>query len=328
MRLTDTNSVNNLKRKVSGLPAMIERDFQAQQGRSEDVVTHRPRTNEDTLMRKPRMKSHNANSEHDTDSEAPVKDGLDDHPGKVPSTQCLFCPFLSSTHAINLEHMSTAHSLFIPELSRLYSLDSLLSYLAVLVFEYHECLYCRQEKGTVEAVQTHMRDKGHCMIDTLDLVDFWDTDTDATVSDPSKTEKRLPSGLVINSQHSLGNETLSRLIKPKHVRSRHRASQRCDTTTTAISTRIEHRKQETPANSPSRQLALRNSNTGRHLITTPRTAKGLAGLSDQQLRTLQIEDKKMRSREENAKAKVRYAAQQQPVKTVYYKTENPVYQAG
>jgi pre-60S factor REI1 len=36
----------------------------------------------------------------------------------------------------------------------------------------------------------------------------------------------------------------------------------------------------------------------------------------------------MKSREESAKAKVRYKAERQPKKTVYYKTENPVYQAG
>jgi pre-60S factor REI1 len=81
-------------------------------------------------------------------------------------------------------------------------------------------------------------------------------------------------------------------------------------------------------NSSSRQLALRTTNNDPHPITTPRTAQGLAGLSDHQILALQMVDRKMKSREESAKARVWYAAQQQPVKAMYYKTENPVYQAG
>jgi pre-60S factor REI1 len=315
---------------------MAEREYEAQ-GRNSEEATHRPGINENTLIRKPRMKSKTANSELDTDSKVHVQGIFDDNPEKVPSTRCLFCPFLSPTHTTTLEHMSTHHSLFIPEPSHLYSLDSLLSYLAVLVFDYHECLYCGQEKGTVDAVQTHMRDKGHCMIDMSDLLDFWDLEmdqeydgdrTDATVTELPNAEKRLPSGLIISPQNSRGDRTLSRLIRPGHVHLRHRASQRRLTKRTASITQAEYQDQETPANPPSSQLALHSNSNDRHLTTIPRTAQGLAGLSDQQIRTLQMVDKRMKSREESAKAKVRYAAQQQPVKTMYYKTENPVYQAG
>lgn len=336
MRLTVTNSVNNLKRKVSGLPAMTEQEFEGQEGKSEGIA-HQPRTNENTLVRKPRTKTHNGNSENDTDSEVLVEKTFDDNAGKVPSTQCLFCPFLSSTPTTNLEHMSTHHSLFIPEPSHLYSLESLLSYLAILVFEYHECLYCGLEKGTVDAVQTHMRDKGHCMIDMSELLDFWDFGTNQEYDDGRKDAKEsklldiemlLPSGRVINSQHNRGNETLSKTTRPRLASSHRHASQHRRTKRSAAIAHTQDQDQETPINPPSRQLALHSHNNDRHLTTTPRTAQGLTGLSDQQIRTLQLVDKRMKSKEESAKAKVRYAAQQQPVKTIYYKTENPVYQAG
>ncbi|CAN9444944.1 unnamed protein product [Alternaria sp. RS040] len=189
----------------------------------------------------------------------------------------------------------------------------------------------RTRETTVEAVQTHMRDKGHCMIDMSELGDFWDLEadqenkdgqTDATVTRLPKMERRLPSMLISNSRHSRGDETTSKLIRRRHAHSRHLSNK-----TTAIA-QAEHQDQDTPMNSSSRQLALRATNNDPHLITTPRTAQGLAGLSDHQILALQMVDWKMKSREESAKARVRYAAQQQPVKAMYYKTENPVYQAG
>jgi len=55
---------------------------------------------------------------------------------------------------------------------------------------------------------------------------------------------------------------------------------------------------------------------------------GLAGISESQRRALQVTEMKWKRREAVAKAAQRYAAEQEPVKTKYYKTENPVYQAG
>jgi pre-60S factor REI1 len=55
---------------------------------------------------------------------------------------------------------------------------------------------------------------------------------------------------------------------------------------------------------------------------------GLAGVTEAQKRALVVTEKKMKRREALAKAAMRHAVEQQPMKTVYYKTENPVYQAG
>jgi len=187
----------------------------------------------------------------------------------------------------------------------------------------------------VNAVQTHMRDKGHCMIDMSELVDFWDMDMveggEKNWMDDIETKLPLPSGLVLESRHSSGGaKTASGAANPSSAPSRRRGSRHRDLIV-AITVAESSLSQQPPAthSQPGNLSLYHNSNDPhRKLTTTPRTEKGLTGLSNQQLRTLQIVDRKMKSREESATAKRKYASQQQPVKTVYYKTENPVYQAG
>lgn len=60
--------------------------------------------------------------------------------------------------------MTKFHGLFIPEQPYLVDLEGLIAYLFGKISELHECLYCHKIKGSMEGVQTHMRDKGHCMI--------------------------------------------------------------------------------------------------------------------------------------------------------------------
>jgi len=60
--------------------------------------------------------------------------------------------------------MEKVHSLFIPERVYLVDLAGLINHLTERVFEFHECLYCGQLRHSTVGVQTHMRDKGHCMI--------------------------------------------------------------------------------------------------------------------------------------------------------------------
>jgi pre-60S factor REI1 len=240
--------------------------------------------------------------------------------------------------------MSSQHSLFIPSPSQLYSLESFLSYLAVLIFEYHECLYCGQEKGSVNAVQTHMRDKGHCMIAMDGLDEFWDVDelAEDEIEESREGElgseslrvslgvkTRLPSGVVVKSRHGndSGDAVSKPIQKPRFRRrvSTHRKPKPASDAASAP-TPISH-----ATNPQHGHLAMHHHNssdTHRNLSIISPTVRGLTGVSNQKIRTLQIQEKRMKSREESTKAKGRFAAQQQPVKCVYYKTENPVYQAG
>lgn len=77
---------------------------------------------------------------------------------------CLFCNYDSPTVALNIVHMERIHSMFIPERQYLIDLEGLIGALQQRIHEFHECLYCGKVKNTSLAVQTHMRDKGHCKI--------------------------------------------------------------------------------------------------------------------------------------------------------------------
>ncbi|KAI9806388.1 MAG: hypothetical protein M1826_004657 [Phylliscum demangeonii] len=79
-------------------------------------------------------------------------------------SSCLFCNYQSPSLALNVHHMGRMHGMFIPEQAYLTDPAGLIEYLRGKVFERHECLGCGKSKGTSSGVQTHMRDKGHCMI--------------------------------------------------------------------------------------------------------------------------------------------------------------------
>jgi len=109
-----------------------------------------------------------------------------------PTLQCLFCNNVSEDIPANLVHMSKSHGLFIPEQSYLVDLPGLLSYLQDRVHALKECLYCGQVKHTPAGIQTHMRDKGHCMIafdsevDMVEVGEFYDFTS--TYSDEEDSE--------------------------------------------------------------------------------------------------------------------------------------------
>ncbi|KAI9864200.1 MAG: hypothetical protein M1824_005595 [Vezdaea acicularis] len=77
---------------------------------------------------------------------------------------CLFCNYKSPTLALNISHMGRQHGMFIPEQPYLVDTKGLIRYLSEKVHEDHQCFFCNKSKGTTAGVQTHMRDKGHCMI--------------------------------------------------------------------------------------------------------------------------------------------------------------------
>ena len=78
--------------------------------------------------------------------------------------KCLFCNADSDTLNANIDHMKTKHGLFIPEQSYLVDLKGLIRWLHDRVAYLHECLFCGMVRPTTVGIQTHMRDKGHCMV--------------------------------------------------------------------------------------------------------------------------------------------------------------------
>lgn len=93
-----------------------------------------------------------------------VEQGDSEEEHKANLDQCLFCNYISPTMALNVHHMSRQHSFFIPEKDFLVDLAGLINYLSETISVLHECIFCHKSVHTTTGVQTHMRDRGHCMI--------------------------------------------------------------------------------------------------------------------------------------------------------------------
>ncbi|EAT86355.1 hypothetical protein HBI56_100430 [Parastagonospora nodorum] len=107
------------------------------------------------------------------DAEAPVSGEADDDKSsvatsaKVPSDpllDCLFCNYKSPSFSLNVNHMGRFHGMFVPEREFLVEPENLVKYLHDKIHVNHECLKCHKIVHTPAGIQTHMRDRGHCMI--------------------------------------------------------------------------------------------------------------------------------------------------------------------
>ena len=88
-------------------------------------------------------------------------------PEPLDITECLFCPHDSVDLESSLKHMTRSHGFMIPDLEYLINVKGLVSYLCEKVGIGNTCLYCNTKGKTfysVEAVQNHMVDKGHCKL--------------------------------------------------------------------------------------------------------------------------------------------------------------------
>ncbi|KAF2020596.1 hypothetical protein BU24DRAFT_487181 [Aaosphaeria arxii CBS 175.79] len=327
--------IHNLRRRVAELPALSEREYLTQSTTGQVPTIRLDNSDSDSDKQHKKRPSPEPQSSSDSiPGETTETEG--ESSKTVPPTQCLFCNTVSPTLDANVEHMFSTHGLFIPSQDQLSDMQSFLGYLATLVFEYHQCLYCGLERGTADGVQTHMRDKGHCMINLTpesELLEFWELsgseseDEDAELPQSTKgeavrlseTEWRLPSGAVINSR---SDATLLR-AKPGLAQTRAKGPQQRSKRDElkAIAASAEEDSQEADEK-PSR------GGGGSDRRVAVRGDMGLVGVSEDQRRALQVTEKKMKRREAIAKSAYRHAMEMQPRKTIYYKTENPVYQAG
>ena len=111
--------------------------------------------------------------------------------------------------------MRIVHGMFIPNPERLTDMQSFIGYLTTEVRGWHECLYCGVTKFSTLSIQSHMRDKGHCLLNLdrePELLDFWesprwtDEDGDNTAQrEPTnlcETEIRLAPGRLISSRYA------------------------------------------------------------------------------------------------------------------------------
>ena len=77
--------------------------------------------------------------------------------------------------------MQAQHGLQVPLERRLIvDWETLAKYLHLIIYEYHECIYCHAKRRSARAVQEHMMTKNHCFIDIdteeSEFRDFYDLD--------------------------------------------------------------------------------------------------------------------------------------------------------
>lgn len=135
----------------------------------------------------------------------------------VTLNRCMFCNYESPTFKLGIMHMNKFHGMFIPEQQYLVDLEGLIRYLYTKIMENHECLYCHKLKNSMSSIQTHMRDKGHCMIafeteeEMVEVGQFYDfsgtysdDDEDSMMDDLEHTnDESAGVGLVSNQSKAL-----------------------------------------------------------------------------------------------------------------------------
>ena len=116
---------------------------------------------------------------------------------RLTPTDCLFCSLASPSFEVNLAHMSSIHSFFIPDAEYLVDVTGLVTYLGEKIAIGNVCIYCGdkgREFRSLEAVRKHMVDKSHCKIaysseaDRLEVSDFYDFSSSYPGAEPDGEE--------------------------------------------------------------------------------------------------------------------------------------------
>eukprot|EP00088_Acartia_fossae_P017771 TRINITY_DN2017_c0_g2_i1.p1 TRINITY_DN2017_c0_g2~~TRINITY_DN2017_c0_g2_i1.p1 ORF type:complete len:374 (-),score=116.40 TRINITY_DN2017_c0_g2_i1:479-1600(-) len=117
-------------------------------------------------------------------------------------SDCLFCPKQSNNMDNNVRHMTEAHSFFFPDPEYLVDLHGLLEYLGAKVGQGMMCLWCSDKSKqytSVQSVQKHMVDKGHCklkhegeaLIEYSDFYDYSSSYPEGEEGEPQDMEVKL-----------------------------------------------------------------------------------------------------------------------------------------
>ncbi|EEH47545.1 uncharacterized protein PADG_03629 [Paracoccidioides brasiliensis Pb18] len=155
-----------------------------------DGVKYTSIESEDPLFKSPPRPTHSATAGacRNSSSGAPHE-----HDEDYALTHCMFCNRNSDCVKLNVFHMRKFHGMFVPEQAYLVDGEGLLKYLFNKITKNNECLYCHKIKSNTAAIQTHMRDKGHCMIafstedEMLEVGQFYDFSS--TYSDDEDDEE-------------------------------------------------------------------------------------------------------------------------------------------
>lgn len=209
------------------------KSFQAKENKDE---IERNRRNRKLTEEQENEESEDEDIEEVDSDEWDEDDEFGDEADAIANFDCFFCSHHSSNIEKNLLHMSEKHSFFVPDLEFVVELDELLTYIGAKVGQGKMCLWCNEKSKrfrSVDAVQKHMRDCGHCKIAfsggdaIVEFADFYDysksypedqdpeqqadedkdMEVDVNTLDDSGYELMLPSGAKI------GHRSLMRYYK-------------------------------------------------------------------------------------------------------------------
>ena len=206
--------VYNIKRRVASLPPISLDTFDTKIEKTIDI------SEASTSIRSGTSKTSSSDEE------------ISDNEGsQSPSPfQCLFCSqgFTSSDggFATNLSHMRTAHAMSIPDPTSIIDMQSFVAYLATEVRVWHECLYCGAAKASTRSIQSHMRDKGHCLLNLdrePELLDFWESRPRSVVEDKDGDDSAAAALLEHERSTDLSVTTEIRLADGRVIASRYAA---------------------------------------------------------------------------------------------------------
>ena len=347
-RVTEKNSVYNLKRHIASLPPisltvfqdqMIAPDFGNNEKEEFSLFRRSCTACAHHYTNRKAWQAHLKSGNHaqrtvGTDSKAPFlsdesplsslssntdeEDQSANEEESFSPSQCLFCTTESASMDSNLTHMSLAHSFFIPDAEYLIDMESLLSYLFAVVSVFHECLLCGSSKTTKFAVQDHMRGKGHCKVDVEDnkhdLKQFYDFSGDVDdKGDQPKTEVPLvliEDELRLPSGKVLGHRSHARFFR-QHL------SDHPSSSSSSRQQFLTEAEGETEAENESQTVSMES--TDRRLAMRAGTSTSLIGVPETQRRALIAIEKKMEKMETREKNEYQHVLEKGGNKQKRYK---------
>lgn len=240
--------------------------------------------------------------------------------------ECLFCSWVSEDFDNSLSHMRQIHGLFIPFQSSIaVDLQTLISFLHMLIFSYRECISCGKRRRTVEAVQQHMTSIGHCRFNVTEEInkfyhmDYRDRHPTGRCSHPDDNTLRLPSGKLLGRRSHANPTSKSRL------RERSPAG-------TSDLPASQQSESDTGSRALSRSDQKEQALTARFSRLRAGAQMSIVHLPESQQRSLLVAHKKGvdegRRAERRRRGRMDNVGNKTAIHTKYYKQEVPIYQGG
>lgn len=326
MNGSPVDSVYNLKRRVASLPPISADTY------AKNVATSLVSSKQESLGAESSSTVVKPSPEEERAEESDEFEDLIGEQAQI--TCCLFCTKDSDSLETNLEHMSLEHSLYIPEIEHLSSLETIVGYLRTVITKYNECLYCGMIKQTAEGIRRHMLDKGHCMINLErepELLEFWefsdsdgyDTDdeeasksqarkTDTAASrDLSQGEYPLPSGKVVGSKSK---------AREARLLARRTALAAKETSSRMITEGPIDNTDKTSSADPAESLTRTQGGTQDRAVAV-RDTGGLVGVPEQQIRNLITVQRKVQRQQAIVQASAAWAGEKGGTHQKHYKVK-------